>query len=85
LSDTPPEASSILKDSRKILRLQVWIVGENLLLIYTCRQPPQDIPDSNAEAPDAGLARPLPSLDCDSLVHGSLTKMIPLVSHDRPF
>src|ERR1035441_5913656 len=71
---TPAYARSVVEDGGKIGGFQLRIVGEDLILADTSRQPTQNLPDRNAQTADAGLARALPWLDGDAVfLHGSLT------------
>jgi len=61
--DTAAHFDGEIRNSLKIPRFKIRVVLENLLLGCTGRQPAEDVPYSNAQAADAGLAGTLAGLD----------------------
>ena len=69
--DSLANSGRIVVDSGKISDFQFRIFLNDLLFGHSCREPAKNIPDGDAQATDARLARTLPRLNSDSLAHGT--------------
>ena len=75
--DAATHARGVVKDSSEISLFELRVIGQNLALALACGKPVQHIPNSDAQAADAGLSRALSGFDRDSVVDHDLPMIAP--------
>ena len=66
---TPAHPGGKFVYGAEVIRLQLRIVFQNLLLAHSGREPAQHIPDRDAQPPNTGLSGALPRLDGNPRTH----------------